>query len=125
MPKTLLLFLIIVFPLVACDNNQNYKVYTGESNNWQVRYEINQSGESKQETSFSISYKGDDLLPKKSINYTFDYVTGSTKGEDTLNGDGLIKGNGSMCEGCAQSNAEEIKFEIKWGEKSEEITLTP
>ncbi|QTM98724.1 hypothetical protein ERJ70_05080 [Sediminibacillus dalangtanensis] len=126
MNKLLLLSFLIVFSLTACDNdNQTYKLYTGESENWQVRYEIYQPEENKQETSFSISYKGVEPLPEERISYAFDYDTGSTKGEDILNENGLIEGSGSMCEGCAQSEAEAVAFEIDWGEKSEKITLTP
>ncbi|MBO8157733.1 MAG: hypothetical protein H0Z32_15000 [Bacillaceae bacterium] len=91
---------ILILLLTACQAKE--MTFTAENENWYAEYKVNQT-EDTQETSFVISYAGEDTekVSKADIEYHFIYPSGETAGTDRLTEDGMLKGTGGGCSGCA------------------------
>ncbi|WP_043932774.1 hypothetical protein [Bacillus sp. EB01] len=96
--------------------------FAGESENWQVIYEVNILDQDSESTNLIVKYIGAKPIPQK-IKYVVEGLSGKSAGEDSLN-NGVLKIGGHSCNGCAvtQEN-EEKKATITWNDKSDIIIL--
>ncbi|PFN98139.1 hypothetical protein COJ85_21715 [Bacillus sp. AFS076308] len=119
--RTLKLFLFSTILLTACSDSKLMN-FVGESQNWQVNYEVNVLDEDSEITNLTIKYIGQKATPKE-INYVVESVSGKSAGNDSLN-NGVLKIGGHSCSGCAvtQEN-EKITATITWNDKTESLIL--
>ncbi|MBT2697168.1 hypothetical protein J7E79_07050 [Bacillus sp. ISL-40] len=119
--KALMLFLFSSVLLTACSESKLMN-FIGESENWQVNYEVNLLDKDSESTNLTIKYIGGKPIPKR-IKYVVESVSGKSEGEDSLN-NGVLKIGGHSCSGCAvtQEN-EEMKATITWNDKSDTLIL--
>jgi len=110
--RIFIILLFCIFPLTACV--QEILLFTGESDNWSVRYEVNRS-EDCGKSSGAIRYIGDELIPKK-IKYSID----NSDGEVSLEEGGVF----NLPFGCSNASKDSvIEAIIEWDGNSETITL--
>ncbi|MFJ8235461.1 phosphoadenosine phosphosulfate sulfotransferase [Ureibacillus sp. NPDC094379] len=118
--KLLIIFFGILL-LFACSTERKQLIFSGESDNWSVRYEVKIIDEDSETKGFIIKYTGNESIPKQ-LEYAIDSTSGS--GTDLLDKKGVLKMAGSGCDGCAITREDqEIEAIIKWDDKSEIIPL--
>ncbi|MGY0694682.1 hypothetical protein ACW2QC_18190 [Virgibacillus sp. FSP13] len=120
MKKSLFLFVIIALHLVAC--SQKTLTFTGESDNWSVRYTAHIHDSDSESIEYAIRYTGEKPAPE-----TIDYELGSLSVHGgIINKDSsAVTSKGSSCSGCAVTQEdEEIEAVIKWKGHTESFTLT-
>lgn len=119
--KISVLLCFVFLLLVACSNEQTYH-FKEESENWDVNYTINITGDDSQSGDITIRYIGDNETPKE-INYEINGSSGSDSGNEPLN-DGVLQTPGYTCSGCGvtKENAE-LEVTIKWDGKSDRFIL--
>lgn len=107
----ILIILLGISLLSAC--NQIPLIFSGESDNWRVHYEVNKNDECR-ETSGYIKYIGNEPIPEE-LEYSISNSTGTVP----------LEGNGyTLPRGCTNANEDsEIEAIIKWDNKSETIPL--
>jgi hypothetical protein len=77
----LLLFSSVLLTVCSASKLMNF---VGESENWQVNYEVNVLDEDSESTNITINYIGENPTPK-AINYVLEGVTGQSEGEVSVN----------------------------------------
>lgn len=118
--KILIIFFVI-FLLSACSTEQKQLIFSGEGDNWSVRYEVTIIDENSENKGFIIKYTGNGPIPKQ-LEYSIDSTSGS--GTDLLDENGVLKRVGFGCDGCAITREnQEIEAIIKWDDSSEIIPL--
>lgn len=119
--KALMLFLFCSVLLTACSESKLMN-FVGESENWQVNYEVNVLDEDSESTNITIKYIGEKPIPKEII-YVVEGVSGKSEGEGSLN-NGVLEIGGHSCSGCAviQEN-EKLNATITWNDTSETLIL--
>lgn len=127
--KALMLFLFCSVLLTACSESKLMN-FVGESENWQVNYEVNVLDEDSESTNITIKYIGEKPIPKEII-YVVEGVSGKSEGEGSLNSEGegslnngVLEIGGHSCSGCAviQENGK-LNATITWNDTSETLIL--
>ncbi|HZH62049.1 MAG TPA: hypothetical protein VEY70_21285 [Metabacillus sp.] len=119
--KVLMLLLFSSALLTACSESELIN-FVGESENWQVNYEVNVQGEDSESTNLTIKYKGKNPVPEE-INYVVEGVSGGSEGEAALN-NRVLEIGGHSCSGCAVTTENEnFNATIMWNDTSETIIL--
>ncbi|MEK4496716.1 hypothetical protein [Ureibacillus sp. FSL W8-0352] len=110
--RMLMILLIFILPLPACI--QEILLFTGESDYWSIRYEVNKS-EVCGKSSGAIKYIGNEPVPE-SIKFSIDNL----EGDVSLEPEGVF----SLPFGCSNVSKEsEIEAIIEWDGKTETIAL--
>lgn len=114
------LIVLGMFLLSACTESRQL-VFSGASESWSVRYEVNIIDENSESTGYLIQYIGDGPNPEQ-IKYVIDSSSGS--GEGLLDERGVLKMAGGSCDGCSITR-EDQKMEavIEWNGRKETIPL--
>ncbi|MGN4125174.1 phosphoadenosine phosphosulfate sulfotransferase [Lysinibacillus sphaericus] len=90
-------------------------LFTGESDNWSIRYEV-EKGTSCQRSTGAIKYIGKDPIPKR-IEYSYE----SASGDSRLNEYGVV----TLAKGCTYAMEDsEIEVILKWDNQTETIPIT-
>ncbi|GLC88992.1 hypothetical protein [Lysinibacillus piscis] len=109
-----LIILLSILLLSACEGETF--VFTGESDNWKMNYEVEKSREGCQRTAGAIKYIGKEPMPKM-IEISYDKASGNSP----LDHNGVY----TLMNGCSNASAdEELELTIKWNDQTEIIPLT-
>ncbi|WP_043933846.1 hypothetical protein [Bacillus sp. EB01] len=111
------ILLLCIALLSSC--SQKTLIFTGESDNWKVQYEVKESGENcgkpSGESTGYIKYIGETSFPE-----SIEYSLSNSEGAVPLEKDGVF----TLPIGCTNAKEHsEIEAIIKWDEKSETIPL--
>lgn len=99
--------------------------FAGESTNWYVNYQVTPQSKKSESAKYKIQYTGKGAPPAE-ISYSIETNSGSSKGTDELNEDGVLIKTGSWCDGCAITQEDQdVKVMIKWGGQMETFSLQP
>jgi len=113
--KSVRLWMIFLILLLSSGCDGETFIFSGESNNWSVHYEV-EKGDSCQPTSGTIKFIGNEPIPKK-IEYSYDKASGVA----LLDEQGVFV----LPNGCThETENSEIEITIKWDNQSETIPLT-
>ena len=108
----ILIIFVGISLLSAC--TQKTHIFSGESDNWSVRYEVNKN-DGCTETNGYIQYIGSESTPER-LEYSIHYSEGSVP---------LEQGGRFTLPQCSSASEDvEITAIIKWDNESEEIPLT-
>ncbi|MGE7093727.1 phosphoadenosine phosphosulfate sulfotransferase [Lysinibacillus sp. NPDC048646] len=108
----LIIFLSLSF-LSSCAG-QTF-LFTGESDNWSIRYEV-EKAKSCQPTTGAIKYIGKEPMPKR-LEYSYERASG----DSPLNEYGVV----TLAKGCTYAVEDsEIEVILKWDNQTETVPLT-
>lgn len=115
------LFVLVLFILGACSNEQSF-ILKGESENWSGVYNGYTYDNSNEKSELTLSYKGDYSEIKGNIKYEYETDGGGGEG-DVSPLEKPIKVNVS-CGGCAVNNKDDVMtVTVSWNNKSETFKL--